>query len=116
MYLARVLAPIVVPIHHPALTAHPLLLVARVEPDGRLDARAHHRVALDTIGAGEGDLVLVLEEGNSARQLLDDRGAPVRNVVVGFVDEVEIEGRITLRHEARPQVGAHAAAPPESVR
>ncbi len=116
MYLARVLAPVVVPIHHSVLDAKTLLLVARVEPDGRRDPRAHHRVALDTVGAGEGDLVLILEEGNSARQLLDDRAAPVRNVVVGIVDEVEVEGRITLCNEARSPTAMRAGSPPEPAR
>jgi len=34
---------------------------------------------------------LILDEGNGARQILDDPDAPVRSIVVGIVDEVEIE-------------------------
>ena len=48
-------------------------------------------IALDAIGAGKGETVLVLDEGNGARQILGDSNAPVRSVVVGIVDAVELE-------------------------
>jgi microcompartment protein CcmK/EutM len=35
---------------------------------------------------------LILDEGNGARQILDDSQAPVRSIVVGIVDEVELAG------------------------
>ena len=100
MYLARVLGAVVTPVRHPFLDRRKLLLVRRVEPQGR-DA-GPDRVAIDVAQAGEGDLVLVLEEGNSARQIFDDPGAPARSVVVGVVDEVEIDGAVTLRGAAAP--------------
>jgi len=96
MQLARVIGPVVAPVAHPFLAGKTLLLVERLRPDGTRDANAHHRVAIDTVGAGEGDVVLVLEEGNSARQIFEDASAPVRSVIVGFVDEVEVGGTITL--------------------
>jgi microcompartment protein CcmK/EutM len=34
---------------------------------------------------------LILDEGNGARQILDDSDAPVRSIVVGIVDAVELE-------------------------
>lgn len=100
MQLFRVIGPVVVPERHPFFAAKTLLLLERCKPDGTPEP-AHHRVAVDTVGAGPGDLVLALEEGNSARQIFDDKGAPVRHVVVGFVDEVELDGKITLRNEER---------------
>ena len=45
-------------------------------------------IAVDTVGAGAGETVLLLDEGNSARQVLAAPGAPIRTVVVGIVDEV----------------------------
>lgn len=47
-------------------------------------------IAVDTVGAGAGEEVLILDEGNSARQVLDAPDAPIRAVVVGVVDAVEI--------------------------
>lgn len=95
MYLARVLGAVVAPVEHPFLVGKTLLLVRRVDPDGRV--AGPDRVAIDRAQAGEGDLVLVLEEGNSARALFEDAHAPVRSVVVGFVDEVELDGSVALR-------------------
>jgi ethanolamine utilization protein EutN len=45
-------------------------------------------VALDTVQAGVGDTVLIIDEGNSARSILKDSSAPVRTVIVGIVDEI----------------------------
>lgn len=99
MYLARVLGAVVTPVQHPFFDGRTLLLVRRLDLDGA--ERGPDRVAVDRVGAGEGDLVLVLEEGNSARQIVDDGKAPLRSVVVGFVDEVEVDGRIALANEPR---------------
>ena len=52
-----------------------------------------------------GDVVLVLEEGNSARQVVDDPKAPLRSVIVGFVDEVEVDGKIVLAADGRAEDG-----------
>ena len=45
-------------------------------------------IALDAVGAGAGETVLVLDEGNGARQVFESADAPVRSVVVGIVDDV----------------------------
>jgi microcompartment protein CcmK/EutM len=43
------------------------------------------------VQAGPGDLVLVLDEGSSARQLLDaEPNGPVRAVIVGIVDAIDL--------------------------
>ena len=45
-------------------------------------------IAVDSVGAGPGETVIVLDEGNGARQILGVPDMPVRSVVVGVVDEV----------------------------
>jgi ethanolamine utilization protein EutN len=47
-------------------------------------------IALDNSQAGIGDTVLVLREGSGARQVLEDKDAPVISVIVGIVDSVTI--------------------------
>jgi ethanolamine utilization protein EutN len=94
VYLARVLGAVVTPVQHAFFARRTLLLVRRVDLDG--GGSGPDRVAVDRVGAGPGDLVLVLEEGQSARQIVDDPKAPLRSVVVGFVDEVELDGKIAL--------------------
>ena len=115
MYLARVLGSVVTPVQHPFFDEKTLLLVRRLGPDGR--ELGPDRVAVDRAQAGAGDLVLVLEEGNSARQVFDDPKAPVRSVVVGFVDEVELDGAIALRSGGDvPRNGFDATPDPQKRR
>ena len=45
-------------------------------------------VAVDTVGAGVGELVLVMDEGTGARQILGSADGPVRSVIAGIVDAV----------------------------
>lgn len=66
-----------------------LLLVDLVGPDG--SPAGGYQIAVDNIGAGAGETVLLLDEGNGARQVLEAPGAPIRTVVIGIVDEVTSE-------------------------
>ena len=87
MILARVTGSVVSTIHHPIVDGHKLLLAERLDDKGK--ATGGYLIALDAIGAGMGETVLILDEGNGARQILDDDSAPVRSIVVGIVDEVD---------------------------
>ena len=73
---------------HPASVGRPLLLVERLTPEGQ--TTDYYDVAVDVAQAGPGDTVLVLDEGNGARQILRLDPGPVRAVIVGVVDEVSI--------------------------
>lgn len=98
MMLCDVIGTVVSPSQQtPALTGRVLLVVRPVSPTGK-SATNKPRVAIDTIGAGVGDRVLVIDEGNSGRQILGAKDAPVKTLVVGFVDEVEMGGRVVYDH------------------
>ncbi len=86
MKLARVIGTVVSTVRHPGLAQRTLLLCAFVTPEGK--ARGGYTIAVDTVGAGEGELVLILDEGNGARQILGAADAPIRAVVAGIVDDV----------------------------
>jgi ethanolamine utilization protein EutN len=86
MKLARVVGTVVSTIDHPALDGRTLLVCDLLGPDGR--PAGGYMIAVDSVGAGAGEMVLLLDEGNSARQVLQAPGAPIRTVVVGIVDEV----------------------------
>ena len=90
MFLAEVLGTVVSPVQHPVLEGQRLLLVRPVDPDGAPAGTA--RVAIDRSRAGEGDRVLVVDEGNAGRQLLSAPEGPVKTIVVGVVDYVELAG------------------------
>jgi microcompartment protein CcmK/EutM len=89
MKIARVVGNVVATTKHPALLGQRLLLVDDEGPGGRLGRKP--RLALDCVDAGEGDRVLVLDEGNGAAQVFARGRGPVRTVIVGVVDEVEEE-------------------------
>ncbi len=89
MILGRIIGSVVSVIHHPIVEGRKLLVAERLDPNGR--PTGGYVIAIDAIGAGQGETVLILDEGNGARQILDDSDAPVRSLVVGIVDAVELE-------------------------
>jgi ethanolamine utilization protein EutN len=87
MNLGRVSGTVVSTQQHPFYAGRKQLVVRLCRPDGSLEGE-QYVVAVDLVGAGVGQTVLVEDEGNSARQLLGTPDAPVRTVVVGIVDQV----------------------------
>jgi ethanolamine utilization protein EutN len=94
--LAEVVGTIVAPVTIPVLARERLLLLRPIAPDGRPSGRA--RIALDRAQAGVGDRVLVIDEGNSARQILGDPKAAVKTIVVAIVDYVEMGDKLVYDH------------------
>ena len=47
-------------------------------------------IAIDAVDAGVGQTVLVLDEGNGARQIVGSTTAPVRSVIVGIIDHMDV--------------------------
>ena len=90
MKLGRVVGTVVSTINTHDFDGRTLLLVDIVGPDGR--AGGGYQIAVDDIGAGAGETVLLLDEGNGARQVLEAPGAPIRTVVIGIVDAIEEPG------------------------
>ena len=66
-----------------------ILLIRPIDPDGRPTGNGY--LAIDTVGAGAGEQVLVVDEGGSAGQVLGQTDPPIRTVIVGVVDEIERE-------------------------
>lgn len=97
MFLAQVVGTVVSPVQHPVLERQRLLMLVPVDPEGRRAGPL--RIGIDRASASEGDRVLVVDEGNSARQALAAKDAPVKTVVVGIVDYVEVGN--DLRYDYR---------------
>ncbi len=87
MKIARVTGTVTSTIHHPVKDGQRLLLCEWLDPD--LQPAGGHVLAMDSVDAGIGEVVLVLDEGNSSRQILIDDNAPVRAMIVGIVDSVD---------------------------
>jgi ethanolamine utilization protein EutN len=93
MILARVEGSLVATKKNPRITGKKLLLVRPLYVD-RPDATEFKEgsstlVAIDELGSGEGELVLVAQ-GSSARLGASDKDSPVDAVVVGIVDTVDL--------------------------
>jgi len=80
MILGKVIGEIHGTIKHKFYEGKRMLVVEKQNGD--------YLIALDAAGAGAGETVIVLDEGNGARQVFDSADAPVRSVVVGIVDDV----------------------------
>ena len=88
MITGRVIGEITATIRHPFFEGKKMLVVARTGAAGA--ETGDYVIALDAVGVGPGDSVLVLDEGNGARQVVGSTTAPVRSVIVGFLDRVDL--------------------------
>lgn len=88
MELAVVIGNITSTIQNPAYKGCKLLLVENV--DLNLCKNGNVTMAVDTVDAGIGDIVLVAREGKTASDILGIKQAPVRSVIVGYVDSMSI--------------------------
>lgn len=90
MKVAKVSGTVVSTIAAPVFASRQLLFCDYINPDG--SPTGDYVIAVDTVGAGEGEIVLILDEGTGARQILGETVAPVRALVVGIVDEIDVGG------------------------
>jgi microcompartment protein CcmK/EutM len=94
MQLARVTGSVVASVKEPRLTGSKLLLVEEAGADGRAAGDVRY-VAVDVVGAGEGELVLVVR-GSPAARAMEAPDTPVDAVIVAIVDTVRSGGRVTF--------------------
>ncbi|HSE08583.1 MAG TPA: EutN/CcmL family microcompartment protein [Nocardioidaceae bacterium] len=94
MRIAQVVGSAVSTVKDASLVGHKLLLVRETDPTGEPTGPAF--VAVDVVGAGTGELVLV-SEGSAARQSTTTTGQPVDAVIMGVLDSLEVEGTVTFR-------------------
>jgi ethanolamine utilization protein EutN len=89
MRIGRVCGNIYSTINHKFYDNKRMLIVEPLTVEGKLSG--DYVIAIDSVDAGDGETVLVLEEGNSARQIVNDTTAPVRSIIIGIVDDIEIK-------------------------
>ena len=90
MTLARVVASIVSTEKHPHYLGRTIFAVQPVDPEG--NPKGKSLIAVDGVQAGIGDLVLVVDEGGSARTTIGDADAvTIRTAICGIVDRVDLE-------------------------
>lgn len=90
MKLGRVAGTVVSTIKHPIYEGRRLLMCDMLDADGR--DTGDYLLCVDVVNAGPGETVLILDEGNGARQIVADPHGPIRSVIVGIVDELAVDG------------------------
>ena len=87
MQLARVVGKAVATVKHPSIEGNKLLVVQPQMADGT-STDGDPLLAIDAIGAGVGDVVIITSDGRSARALLQVDATPVRWTIIGLKDEL----------------------------
>ncbi len=102
MVIGRVVGSVVATQKNQCFVGFKLLMVQPVDLDGK--DFGQEILALDTQDSGPGDIVLVVGEGNSARQVTRRSNAPIDAAIVGVVDAIHL-GAIEERREPAPASG-----------
>jgi ethanolamine utilization protein EutN len=89
MILAKVVGTVTATIKHPVYHGRALMVLQPVSESG--EETGTDILAIDTVQAGVGDLVLALREGTGVGQALGTGRVAVRTVIIGIVDQVTTE-------------------------
>ena len=94
MLIAKVIGTVVSTIKDQQLTGQKLLIVQQTDEKG--DPIGKPFIAIDTVNAGVGDLVLTAH-GSSARQTTVTKDRPVDAVIMAMIDSLEVNGKLTFQ-------------------
>jgi ethanolamine utilization protein EutN len=89
MIVGKVCGTIFSTINHPFYDNRKLLVIDKIAPPG-IDPGGYI-IAVDAVDAGIGETVLVIDEGNSARQVVDDPQGPIRSIIIGIIDDIVVD-------------------------
>jgi microcompartment protein CcmK/EutM len=94
MVISKVVGSAVATVKDENLVGTKLLVVREADVTGKPIGRPV--VAIDTVDAGVGDLVLIAA-GSSARQTYVTKDRPVDAVIMAVLDSLEVDGTVTYR-------------------
>jgi len=86
MQLGKVVGTATSTIKHPSMNGQKLLIIQPTMADGN-SADGDPVLAVDGVGAGRGETVMITSDGRGARELLKSEITPVRWTVIGIKDE-----------------------------
>jgi ethanolamine utilization protein EutN len=102
MFVAKVTGALVATQKVDTMVGRKLLVVEpfRVDPNNRkrLVTTGRTFVAVDTVGAGQDEFVLITQ-GSSARMTPETKELPIDTVIVGLIDTVHVDGECAFRRE-----------------
>ncbi len=96
MIIAQVIGSAVATLKHDSLKETKLLLARQADVKG--NATGEPFLAVDLVGAGDGELVIV-SEGSSARTCMPQDSSSVDAAIVGILDSLHVNGVISFRKE-----------------
>ena len=103
MFVALVTGSVVATQKAATMTGHKLLIVEPYRIDEKsltkLVSTGRTFIAVDTLGAGEGQFVLITQ-GSSARMTPETKALPIDAVIIGLVDAVRVEGNEVFNRKA----------------
>ncbi len=89
MILGKIIGNVVSTVKEADYESRKILIVQPVDPSGTPKGQSF--LAVDTVKAGPGDTVLVIEEGGSARMILDEADTfTIKSVIAGIVDQISM--------------------------
>ncbi len=96
MIIGQVIGSAVATLKHEGLKSTKILLVMQADVSGQ--ASGEPFLAIDLVGAGEGELVMV-SQGSSARVCSGNASSPVDAAIVGILDSLQVGGNFSFRKE-----------------
>ena len=87
MQLARVIGRATSTVKHPALNGWRMLLVQPLDIEYKADGEP--LLAIDNLGAGRGDIVMMTSDGAAVREMMGADNTPVRWAILGLADEMD---------------------------
>ena len=94
MLIARVVGDVVSTMKDDKIVGRKLLIVREVSVENEIVGKPI--VAVDTVDAGVGDVVLIAQ-GSSARQTTLTKETPTDAVIMAIVDSLQVDGKVTFR-------------------
>lgn len=87
MYVCKVIGMVVATRKDDSLVGTKLLIVQQTDMNG--EPKGYPEVAVDSVGAGTGELVLV-SKGSAARHVFENHSSPIDSAIVGIIDSLEV--------------------------
>ncbi len=97
MFLARVEKKVIGTYKHDSYKGKTLFVVQPILPDGT--SKGSEWIAMDSVGAGIGNIVVCGGAPGVAKQLFKLRLAPIRTIIIAIVDKIDYRGTERVREE-----------------
>lgn len=90
MQLAKVIGHVTATVKHPSLKGWRMLVVQPLGVNEKADGEPI--IAIDNLGSGRDDRVMLTSDGKAVRELVGSDNSPIRWAVIGVIDPKRVEG------------------------